>query len=192
MVENENDMNEFFNKVTDPYPFIKEVSYSSDSRKIRISTGKGIIIAAFILIGVQIIFTIIAFTVFADDNFLKMLFCFIELPFLLIILLIPAYTICIYDYNSKIFISYIIPIIPIPYLCYTRNKINFYDIEGFFLEKKLIVTKHYYKVGVKLKDGQQRVIMVGQEVQCERRHDRRDLIPFILRRLLKSGEQNIV
>ena len=189
----ENDMDDFINNNHEPYPYIKEISYSNDVRKIKISANKGIIIAVIILLCAQVIMIIMGLTLFKDMPPLKIFFCVIELPFVLIMLLYPASAICQYDYKSRTFISYVIPFIPIPYMCFSTKEINFNDIEGFFLKKKKNMNKKYYKIGVKLKDESQRIIIVGQDTGCKSEYDEKlNYIPFILRRLLKAGEQNIV
>ena len=136
---------------------------------------------------------IMGLTIFKDMPPLKILFCVIELPFILIMLLYPANAICQYDYKSMTFISYVIPFIPIPYMCFLTKEINFNDIEGFFLKKNKNMNKKYFKIGVKLKDESQRIIMVGQDAGCKAEYDEKlNYIPFILRKLLRAGEQNIV
>ena len=55
------------------------------------------------------------------------------------------------------------------------------------------MNKKYYKIGVKLNDESERIIMVGQDPSCSSEYNELlNYIPFILRRLLKAGVQNIV
>ena len=189
----ENDVNDLINNNQEPFPYIKEKSYSNDVRKIKISGNKGIFISIIILFCLQLIMVIIGLTLFKDDTPSKIIFCVVELPFLIILLLVPGNAICVYDYKTRTFNSYIVPFIPIPYMCFSTKEINFNDIEGFFLKKKKSLYKKYYKIGVKLKDESQRTIMVGQDTGCNSEYNEKlNYIPFILRRLLKPGEQNIV
>ena len=182
----------FINNTNEPYPYVKETSYSGDLRKIQLSSGNGILIAVIILAVVQVIMMIIGFTAFPDAKPIKIMFCVMELPFLLILLIVPYKAVCEYDYINKTFRNYVQGIIPIHYTCFSMN-INFYDIAGFYLHKKKGVTKKYYIVGVKLQNGQNKVILTGQDTSCNMEYDRKlDYIPFILRRLLKGGEQNFV
>ena len=143
----------FINNTNEPYPYVKETSYSGDLRKIQLSSGNGILIAVIILAVVQVIMMIIGFTAFPDAKPIKIMFCVIELPFLLILLIVPYKAVCEYDYINKTFRNYVQGIIPI----------------------------HY------------KVILTGQDTSCNMEYDRKlDYIPFILRRLLKGGEQNFV
>ena len=132
----ENDLNDFINNQNSSYPFIKEISYSNDIRKIKISGQKSLLIAVIVLLCVQAFMILIGFTVFKDIKPLKILFCIMELPFLFVLLIAPANAICKYDYNSKTFISYVVPIIPIPYMCFSSGLINFNEISGFFIKKR--------------------------------------------------------
>ena len=59
--------------------------------------------------------------------------------------------------------------------------------------------KRNYKIGVKLNDGQELTIMVGQnpKVKCSctpppEEVDEMNYIPFLLKKYLKPGETNII
>ena len=189
----ENDFNDFINNQKGPYPYIKEISYSNDVRIIKIKGQKATLITFIILACFQVVMVIIGLTAFKEYKFVKILFCVIELPFMLIMLIAPADALCKYDYNSRTFISYVVPIIPIPYMCFSTKTINFNEISGFFLKKKKTVNKKFYKIGVKLNDEDERIILVAQDPGCSSEYNEKlNYIPFILRRLLKPGEQNIV
>ena len=176
----------------EPYPFVKEVKYTGDIRKIQIKTSKAFLIGMIILVSIQVIFIIIGLTAFANNKPLKILFCTIQLPYILMFLLIPANATCIYDYTTKTFTSYVSPIIPIPFGCFS-TKINFNEIAGFFLHKLKHGTKKYYKVGVKREDGRILVIAIGQDTKCQTDFDKNlDYIPYLLRTFLKPGEQHLV
>ena len=189
----ESDPNDFNNNSNEPYPFVKELSYSDDIRKIKITGGKGMLYALYITLSMEVICVILGLTLFADIKPLKILFCIMQLPYMLIFLFSPADAICKYDYTNKTFVSYITPLLPIPYTCFFSNQINFYDIEGFFLSKSKNANKKYFKVGVRLQNGQEIIIYVGQDASCSCEFRKEiDFIPFILRKLLKPGEQNII
>jgi hypothetical protein len=190
----ENEANAFINSQQhEPYPFISEMSYSGDVRKIKINSMKGPFIGLMICIGTQIIFIFVGLFAF-DNKPLRILFCTIQLPYIVIIALSPGNTICKYDYNSKIFTSYMIPTLPIPIpYPYFNVKINFQDISGFFVQKIKGGTKKYYKVCVKDKNDEEKIISLGQDTKCSTEYDERiNFIPFILRAYLKPGEKNIL
>ena len=181
----ENDMNDFINNKQEPYPYIKEVSYSNDVRKIKISGNKGILITVIILLCLQVVMMVLGLTLFKDMPPLNILFCVIELPYLLLLLLYPSSAICQYDYKSRTFISYIIPFIPIPYMCFSLT-INFQQIDGFYLQKVGSMTKKYYKIGVKDINGKDTIIGIGQDNKCQSDLDENiKFIPFLLRAYLK-------
>ena len=192
----ENEANAFINNQNqnqEPYPFISEMSYSNDIRKIKLNPMKAGLIVLMIYVGIQIIFVFVGLFAF-NNKPLRILFCTIHLPFIAILAFSPGSTICKFDYNSKTFTSYVIPIlpIPIPYPCLS-TKINFQDISGFFLQKVKGVTKKYYKVGVKDNNGVEKIISIGQDIKCDSEYDQRlNFIPFILRAYLKPEEKNIL
>jgi len=186
------DLNEFFYDQNTPYPHMKELSYENDKRKVSIGSIKAIKVALIIFIVSQIVFMLIAFLAFWENNPMKFVFCFIQLPFIIIFAFVPCNSICIYDYISKTFSSYITPIIPIPYTCLS-TKINFNEISGFYLQKFKRGTKKYYKLGVKSINETEQIIAIGQDTSCKLEFDNSlDYMPYILRALLKPGEQNYV
>ena len=189
----ENEQKDMLNINPDqPYPFVKEIKYTGDIRKIQIKTSKAYIIAIIIFLCIQAIFLIIGLTAFADNKPLKILFCTIQLPFIIMFAFIPANATCIYDYTTKTFSSYVSPVIPIPFGCFS-TKINFNEIAGFFLHKLRGGTKKYYKIGVKGQDGRLQIIVIGQDTKCQTDFDKNlDYIPYILRAMLKPGEQHII
>ena len=176
----------------EPYPYIKEIKYAGGIRKIKIKTSKAYLIGIIILLCSEAVFLIIGLTVFSDDKPMKIMFCTIQLPFILMFAFIPANATCEYDYATKTFSSYVTPVIPIPFGCFS-TKINFSDISGFYLQKLKGGTKKYYKIGVKSDDGREQIIAIGQDTKCQGEFDKSlDYIPYILRALLKPGEQHLV
>ena len=139
---------------------------------------------------------ILGLFLFAHLIHLKILFCVMEVPLMILFLLMPANAICIFDYNAKTFRSYPVGIIPIPCKCFSNIFINFCDISGFFVKKSIKQGKRYCKVGVKLNDGQELAIIVGQIVKCGYQDSQEleplNYIPYILRKFLKAGEHNIL
>ena len=72
-------------------------------------------------------------------------------------------------------------------------------LQDFLWKKVTKRGKRNYKIGVKLNDGQELTIMVGQnpKVKCNRKIpseevDEMNYIPFILKKYLKPGETNII
>ena len=195
----EDEAEKFFNDKTKPYPFIKEIDYDLGIRKIKIKFELAYIITIIILIVVQLILMAVGFIAFKHNNEIKILFCVLELPLILAFLLVPANAICIYDYNAKTFRSYPVGIIPIPCRCFSNVFVNFCDIAGFFVKKVTKRGKRNYKIGVKLNDGQELTIMVGQnpKVKCSctpppEEVDEMNYIPFLLKKYLKPGETNMI
>jgi len=168
---------------TEDNPYISEISYKNSIRKIRINTMKSNLIALIILFVLEIAFVIIGIFLFENKS-LKIMFCTIQLPFIIIFAFAPCNSICIYDYISKTFSSYITPIIPIPYTCLS-TKINFNEISGFYLQKFKRGTKKYYKLGVKSINETEQIIAIGQDTSCKLEFDNSlDYMPYILRALL--------
>ena len=185
------DINNLNNINQEPYPYIKEISDTNDIRKIKILGWKGLIIGIIILLCLQVVLMLIGFLAF-DDSFLRLFFCFLNIPYLLILLLAPAKAICTYDYTNQVFSSYVTPIIPIPYICFS-TKVNFREISGFFLYKMKKYTKKYYQIGIRLEDGNDQIIQIGQDHTISKEFDKKlEFIPYILRALLKPGKQNII
>ena len=186
------DLNNINNNNQESFPYIKEISFLYDMRKIKIFSWKGNIIALIIFLCIQLILTLVAFLAFNDNHFIKLVFCIVEVPSIIVFILAPSNAICKYDYTNKVFSSYITPIIPIPYYCFS-TKVNFHEISGFFLNKIKKYNKKYYQIGVKLNDGSEQIIIVGQDHTCKSEFDEKlDYIPYILRALLKSEPQNII
>lgn len=174
------------NRNTEDNPYISEISYKNSIRKIRINTMKSNLIALIILFVLEIAFVIIGIFLFENKS-LKIMFCTIQLPFIIILAFSPGGTVCKYDYNSKTFSSYLLPTvpIPIPYMCFSLT-INFEKIDGFYLQKVSGGTKKYYKIGVKDINGKDNVIAIGQDYKCQSDLDEKiKFIPFLLRAYLK-------
>ena len=171
---------------TEDNPYIAEISYKNSIRKIRINTMKSNLIALIILFVLEIAFVIIGIFLFENKS-LKIMFCTIQLPFIIILAFSPGGTVCKYDYNSKTFSSYLLPTvpIPIPYMCFSLT-INFEKIDGFYLQKVSGGSKKYYKIGVKDINGKDNVIAIGQDNKCQSDLDEKiKFIPFLLRAYLK-------
>ena len=183
---NANESNVFINDNIESNPYITEKSYSNNVRKIRINTMKGNLIAVFIILGLQIVFIFVGIFVF-EQKALKIMFCTIHIPLLIILAFSPGSTICQYDYSSRTFTSYLLPTvpIPIPYKCFSLT-INFEKIDGFYLQNVKGGTKKYYKIGVKDISEQYRIIAIGQDNGCQSElNEKIKMIPFILRAYLK-------
>ena len=171
---------------TEKNPYITEISYKNNIRKIRINTMKANIIGLIILLVLQVALILIGVLLFENKS-LKIMFCTMQLPFLIILAFSPGSTVCKFDYSSKIFSSCLLPTIPIPipYMCFSL-KINFENIDGFFLQKVGKTTKKYYKIGVKDISGKDNIIAIGQDIGCKSNLDEKiKFIPFLLRAYLK-------
>ena len=174
------------NENTENNPYISEISYKNNIRKIRISTMKANLIAVIILLVVQVALIFIGIFLFENKS-LKIMFCTMQLPMIIIFAFSPGGTVCKFDYNSKIFSSCLLPTIPIPipYMCFSLT-INFDKIDGFFLQKVGNTTKKYFKIGVKDISGKDKIIAIGQDIKCESNLDEKiKFIPFLLRAYLK-------
>lgn len=174
------------NENTENNPYISEISYKNNIRKIRINTMRGNLIALIILFSLQIALMLVGIFLFENKS-LKIMFCTIQLPFIIIIAFAPGGTVCKYDYNSRTFSSCLLPTvpIPIPYICFSLT-IDFQKIDGFFLQKVGTVTKKYYKIGVKDINGKDNIIAIGQDNKCQSDLDEKiKCIPFLLRAYLK-------
>ena len=181
---------------TEPYPYVKEIANSPEYRKIKIKLGKANLIAFIVLLVAQIILMIVGLFLFGHLVHLKILFSVMEVPLIILFLLMPSNAICIFDYNAKTFRSYPVGIIPVPCKCFSNIFINFCDISGFFVKKFIKQGKRHCKVGVKLNDGQELAIIVGQIVKCGYQDSQEveplNYSPYILRKFLKAGEHNIL
>ena len=167
-------------------PYIKEKSHIQGERIIEIIAWKSIYSSLIVFIILEIIEIIIAFTLFRKITFLKWLFILFLFPIFIPFLFIPVKAICKYDYNNKIFLSHVSPVIPITYSFYS-NKINFEDISFFYFFKINKAGKKYYKIGINKKDGEDHDIILGQDIKCSREYDNKvKQIPFILKTYLRE------
>ena len=172
--------------INDASPFIKEKDNSQGTRTIEIMAWKGIYYSIYILLAIEAIQVLIAFTVMRKIPFTKWLLILILLPFIILFLFIPVKAICKYDYNNKKFSSYITPIIPIPYSCYSIN-INFSDIAFFYFFKFMKCGKKYFKIGINSVDGEDHDIILGQCNACSLEYDKKlNQIPFLLKLYLRE------
>ena len=174
------------NENTESNPYISELSYKNSIRKIRINTMKSNLIAIIILAVLQVALILLGIFLF-ENKALKIMFCTIQLPFILILAFAPGGTVCKYDYSTKTFSSCLLPTvpIPIPYMCFSLT-INFQQIDGFYLQKVGSTTKKYYKIGVKDINGKDTIIGIGQDNKCQSDLDEKiKFIPFLLRAYLK-------
>ena len=140
--------------------YITEISYKRGVRTIKITAFKNIYVILFILLIIQILDTVTAFTILREILFLKILFLFAITPFILFFLFLPINGICKYDYIHNTFTSYATSIIPIPCKCF-YNKIYFQDINFFYLFKIQKFNKKYFKIGINSADGRDREIITG-------------------------------
>lgn len=176
------------NENTEKNPYITEISYKNNIRKIRINSMKANLIGLIILLVLQVALILIGIFLF-ENKTLKIMFCTIQLPFIILLAFSPGGTVCKFDYSSKIFSSCLLPTIPIPipYMCFSLT-INFEKIDGFFLQKVGNMTKRYYKVGVKDISGKDNIIAIGQDAKCQchgNLDEKIKFIPFLLRAYLK-------
>ena len=185
----------FFNDRNQPYTYIKELENNLGLRKIKIKFQKPFIISIFIFIALQIVLMIVGLLLLRFTE-LKVLFSVMMIPFMIVFLFIPSNAICIFDYNAKTFSSHPVGIIPVPLKCFSSVFVNFCDISGFYLKKFTKYGKRSYNVGIKLNDGSELTILAGQNTQgCPKKNqevDEINFIPFVLRKFLKPGEQNIL
>ena len=175
------------NENTENNPYISEISYKNNIRKIRLNTMRVNLIAVIILFVTQIAFILVGILIFSENKPLKIMFCTIQLPILIIIAFSPGGTVCKFDYSSKTFSSRLYPTvpIPIPYGCFSLT-INFEKIDGFYLQKIGVTTKKYYKICVKDINNKDSVIAIGQDNKCQSDLDEKiKFIPFLLRAYLK-------
>ena len=167
-------------------PYIKEISHSQGERVIQIMAFKGIINALIILLIFGIIQAIIGLVLFRNFPFLKWLFILLMLPFIILFLLIPMKAICKYDYKNMKFSSYIYPIIPINYFCFS-NHVNFNEISFFYFFKVKSIGKKFYKIGISKVDGQDLDIIIGQDHVKLQEYDNNLLqIPSLLKSYLRE------
>ena len=196
MTDNENELNNdnipqneninFIQDLQGPSPYVKEISNEHGERIIKITAWKSIYYALLLFLVMEIIEIILGFLLF-KNNYMRWLFVFLLVPFIIVFLLIPANAICKFDYNNRTFSSYVTPVIPIPYPFF-RVKIQFEDISFFYLFKikKSYNKKKFYKIGLCHIDGEDKDIIMGQDHKCSRTYDPKlFLIPKILKSYLK-------
>ena len=165
--------------------YIKELKYSKgESRIIQITGFKGIYYIFLFFLILEIIEIIIAFTILRRISFLKWLLTLNLLPFIILFLFIPVKAICKFDYNNKIFTSYITPIIPIAYPFYS-HKVDFNDISFFYFFKIKKLSKKYYKLGINKLNGDDCDIILGLDASCSTKYDPKlFLLPSIFKSFL--------
>ena len=184
--ENINLINNNNNNNNNTSPYIKEISHSQGERVIQIMAFKSILGALLILLVAGIIQAIIGLVLFRNIPFLKWLFVFLMLPFIILFSLIPIKAICKYDYKNMKFSSYIYPIIPIPYVCFTKH-VNFNEISYFYFFKIKSLGKKFYKIGISKVDGEDLDIIIGQDHIKSQDYDNNLLqIPSLLKSYLRE------
>ena len=130
---NDENMN-FIRDINRQSPFINEISYNQGERIIKITAWRSLKYSLLLFLIIEIIEIIIAFTVFKKIPYLKWLFTLFLLPIFIPFFFLPVKAICKYDYNNKIFSSFISPVIPISYSCFSFN-VKFKDIDFFYFFK---------------------------------------------------------
>ena len=182
---NDENMN-FIRDINRQSPFINEISYNQGQRIIKITAWRSLKYSLLLFLIIEIIEIIIAFTVFKKIPYLKWLFTLFLLPIFIPFFFLPVKAICKYDYNNKIFSSFISPVIPISYSCFSFN-VKFKDIDFFYFFKIKKTGKKYYKIGVNTIDGEDHDIILGQDDSCSLEFDNRVLeIPGILKFFLRE------
>ena len=164
------DNNNLIHNSESPSPYIKEIEHANGERIIQITGFKGIYYGLIIFGVLEIIEIIIAFTLLRKIPFLQWLIILILLPFVILFLFIPVKAICKFDYNNKIFSSYITPIIPISYPFYS-HKIDFHEISFFYFFKIKKSSKKYYKLGINKLNGDDCDIILGQDHTISSNYD---------------------
>ena len=166
-------------------PYIEEVSYIGAERIIKIKAFKGIYIGLIVLLVVEVVLIILAFTLVSSVPFAKWLLILNMIPFIILFLFIPDKAICKFNYNTKRFSSYLTPIIPIPCFFY-KIDISFHDISFFYFFKIPKCTKRYFKLGINTKDGEDLDIILGQDSTLSKQYDEKLFkLPGILKSYLK-------
>ena len=169
-------------------PYVSEVSvsHSEKVRTVKVIAWKGLYYALIILFVFEIIMCLIGFFLFREIPSLKIAFCFMELPMIILFLFVPIKAICTYDYVNKVFSCYKMPILPIPYN-FLKFSVNFSEISYFYFAKMKSLGKKNYKIGLNTHDGQDKTIIFGQDHVCSEEFDiKLSEIPVLLRHYLKE------
>lgn len=167
-------------------PYIVEKSHSNGIRVIHIIGWKSLYYGMIVLLVMQLLLVIMAFTLFNDIPFFKVLFIVLNLPIIIPLLFVPVKAVCTFDYNNKKFSSCQYPIIPIPYTCFSIN-VNFSDISFFYFYKINQMSKKFYKIGINKMDGVDQDILLGQDHSCSTEFDPKiTRIPSILKSFLRE------
>ncbi len=167
-------------------PYVSETSHFGGVRTVKVVGWKGMYYAVIILFCVEILQCLIGFLLFRGIPSLLIAFCFMLVPIIIPFFFIPIKAICTFDYHNKTFSCYKMPILPIPYNC-LKFSINFSEISFFYLAKMQTLGKKNYKIGLNTHDGQDKIIIFGQDHTCSLEFDvKLSEIPVLLRHYLKE------
>ena len=172
------------NNISSPYVSVK--SHSGRVRTVSVVGWKGMYYALIILFAIEIMMVLIGYFLFKQIPSLAVAFSLMIVPIIIPFLFIPIKAVCTFDYVNKTFSCCKMPIIPIPYNCF-KFCLNFSDISLFYFAKLKSLGKKNYKIGLNTHDGQDKLIIFGQDHTFNLEYDiKLSEIPVLLRHFLKE------
>ena len=167
--------------------YISTSKSTKEFRIVELTTFGAMYYVLFLLIFLEIIESIIAFTVLKNDKFFKYFLTLPLLPYIIVLLFFtPVKAICKFDYVNRVFSSYMTPIIPIPNMFYSTN-VNFHDIGYFYFFKIRKCNKKNFKCGINKIDGEDVDIAIGQDTYLSKQYDPKLIkLPAILKKYLRG------